>query len=111
MIILGITTTMLEPQIDGVLVGAVNQDQSYQELQCLSMGSIDQLDHPQGCLQRRHSSLWGSSFTPSAVLRQFPEQHQSAKEHGQFSAKLHGYLVYQSSLGLENCGYASYGTN
>ena len=52
----------------------------------------------------------GSSFTPSAVLRQFPEQHQNAKEHGQFSAKLHGYLVYQSTLrklGLEKTEIAA----
>ena len=32
--------------------------------------------------------------SPSTI----PERHQSAKEHGQFSAKLHGYLVYQSTL-------------
>jgi carbamoyltransferase len=40
----------------------------------------------------------GTGFTPSAVLRAFPEKHQEAKGEGQFSPLLHAYTVYQSAL-------------
>ena len=93
--------------IDGVLVGAVNQERvdRIKNSSAFPWGAIDQLMTNHGVAYKDVDIIAvGSSFTPSAALRQFPETHQNAKEHGQFSTKLHGYLVYQSTirkLGLE----------
>ena len=93
--------------IDGQLVGAVNQERvdRIKNSSAFPWGAIDQLLMSQGVAYKDVDVIAvGSSFTPSAVLRQFPAQHQSAKLNGQFSTKLHGYLVYQSTvrkLGLE----------
>ena len=93
--------------IDGQLVGAVNQERidRVKNSSAFPWGAIDQLMTTHNVAYKDVDVIAvGSSFTPSAILRQFPEQHQSAKAQGQFSTQLHGYLVYQSTLrkmGLE----------
>ena len=50
----------------------------------------------------------GTAYTPSALLRLLPQQHQNAKSTGQFSTALHGYMLYQSllqKLGLHSLEY------
>jgi carbamoyltransferase len=87
--------------IDGQLVGAVNQERidRTKNSSAFPWGAIDQLMTTHGVAYEDVDHIaFGSAFTPSAVLRLFPQLHSGAKSNGQFSPLLHGYLLYQSSL-------------
>lgn len=87
--------------IDGVLVGAVNQERvdRIKNSSAFPWGAIDQLMTTHGVAYADVDHIvFGSTFTPSAILKQFPHFHQGAKSNGQFSPMLHGYLLYQSAL-------------
>ena len=87
--------------IDGRLVGAVNQERIDRKKNsgAFPWGAIDQLlkDH-QVAYRDIHRICVGTAFTPSALLRQYPSSHTTAKKSGQFSILLHGYMLYQSML-------------
>lgn len=87
--------------IDGRLVSAVNQERIDRVKQsgAFPWGAIDTALAMAGVSEREVDRIVvGSSFTPSAILRAFPDRHHKAKAEGQFSPWLHAYIVYQSSL-------------
>ncbi len=91
--------------IDGVLVGAVNQERvdRIKNSSTFPWGAIDQLMTTHGVAYSDVDQIvFGSTFTPAAILRQFPQFHQGAKANGQFSPMLHGYMLYQSVLRKAN---------
>lgn len=87
--------------VDGALKSAVNQERidRIKHSGAFPWGAIDEAIRLAGVKMRDVDRVVvGSSFTPSAALRAFPERHQSAREQGQFSPWLHRYIVYQSSI-------------
>ncbi len=87
--------------IDGRLVSAVNQERIDRVKQsgAFPWGAIDEALRVAGVVERQVDRIvFGTSFTPSAVLRATPQRHAEAKSGGQFSPWLHGYIVYQSGL-------------
>ena len=87
--------------IDGELVTAVNQERIDRKKgsSAFPWGAIDAvLDRGNVRAKEIDRIVVGTSFTPSAILRLFPQLHQTSKAKGQFSPLLHGYMVYQSVL-------------
>ena len=87
--------------VDGVLVAAVNQERvdRVKNSGAFPWGAIDVVLEAGGLREREVDRIVvGTGFTPSSVLRAFPEKHQSAKKGGQFSPLLHAYILYQSAL-------------
>ncbi len=87
--------------IDGRLISAVNQERIDRVKQsgAFPWGAIDEALRVAGVVERQVDRIvFGTSFTPSAILRAAPERHAAAKAGGQFSPWLHGYIVYQSGL-------------
>ncbi len=87
--------------IEGTLVGAVNQERidRIKNSGVFPWGAVDQLIADHGISYNEIDAIAvGTAFTPSAILRQFPNSHKKAKGSGQFSPLLHGYMVYQSAL-------------
>ena len=92
--------------IDGRLVSAVNQERidRIKNSGSFPLGAIDAALDVAGIRARDVDRIVvGTGFTPSAILRAFPEIHHARKDEGQFSPLLHAYILYQSavrSLGL-----------
>ncbi len=87
--------------IDGQLVSAVNQERidRIKLSGAFPWGAIDEALRIAGVLERDVNRIvFGSSFTPSALLRAMPKRHHAARAEGQFSPWLHGYIVYQSGI-------------
>ena len=86
---------------DGRILGAVNQERidRIKNSAAFPWGAIDQLlsDHEIAYNDVDVIAV-GTAFTPSAILRQFPNSHRKAKTSGQFSSLLQGYMMYQSVL-------------
>ncbi len=87
--------------VDGVLVAAVNQERvdRVKNSGAFPWGAIDAVLDAGGIRPRDVDRIVvGTGFTPSSLLRAFPEQHHSARKGGQFSPLLHAYILYQSAL-------------
>lgn len=87
--------------INGKLVSAVNQERIDRVKQsgAFPFGAMDEALRIAGVVERDVDRIvFGTAFTPSAVLRAAPKQHHAARAKGQFSAALHAYIVYQSAL-------------
>ncbi|MFT5685973.1 MAG: carbamoyltransferase, partial [Myxococcota bacterium] len=87
--------------VDGVLVAAVNQERidRTKNSGAFPWGAIDAVLEAGGVRAREVDRIVvGTGFTPSSLLRAFPEKHHSAKKGGQFSPLLHAYIIYQSVL-------------
>ena len=87
--------------VDGKLVSAVNQERvdRIKHSGAFPWGAIDEALCLAGIKEREVDRIVvGTGFTPSALLRAFPDRHRAAREHGQFSPWLHRYIVYQSAL-------------
>ena len=83
------------------LVSAVNQERidRVKSSAAFPWGAIDAaLDAADVSAREVDRIVIGTSFTPSAPLRLFPERHEKAREGGQFSPLLHTYVAYQSAL-------------
>ncbi|MCK6505388.1 hypothetical protein L6R53_18650 [Myxococcota bacterium] len=87
--------------IDGRPVAAVNQERvdRVKNSGAFPWGAIDACLDLAGISAREVDRVVvGTGFTPSAALRALPSQHHRARDRGQFSPLLHGYIVYQSLL-------------
>ncbi|MGC6510458.1 MAG: carbamoyltransferase C-terminal domain-containing protein [Myxococcota bacterium] len=87
--------------VDGQLVAAINQERidRIKGSSAFPWGAIDAvLSEAKVSARQVDHIVVGTAFTPSALLRLLPQQHQTAKSTGQFSSALHGYMVYQSLL-------------
>jgi carbamoyltransferase len=87
--------------IDGRLVSAVNQERidRIKQSGAFPWGAVDEALRKAGVIERQVDRIvFGTAFTPSALLRAAPAEHHKARAHGQFSAALHAYIVYQSAL-------------
>ena len=96
---------------DGSMVCAINQERIDRKKNSGSFptGAIDAVLKESNCAAREIDQIIvGTAYTPSAILRLFPQFHNSQKTQGQFSPLLHTYLYYQSilqKLGLEGYEY------
>lgn len=87
--------------VDGDLASAVNQERidRVKNSGAFPWGAIDAALVVAGVSERDVDRIVvGTGFTPSAVLRAFPERHARAREEGNFSPLLHAYVLYQSAL-------------
>jgi len=87
--------------IDGRLVSAVNQERvdRIKQSGAFPWDAIDQALQAAGVVERDVDRIvFGTAFTPSALLRAAPAQHHQTRSQGQFSPWLHGYILYQSGL-------------
>jgi carbamoyltransferase len=87
--------------IDGRLVSAVNQERvdRIKQSGAFPWGAMDEALRIAGVVEREVDLIvFGTAFTPSAVLRAAPAKHHEARSKGQFSRWLHAYIIYQSGL-------------
>jgi carbamoyltransferase len=88
--------------VDGQLVAAVNQERldRVKNSGAFPWSAIDAVLEAGGIRARDVDRIVvGTGFTPSSILRAFPEKHHEAKtSNGQFSPLLHAYILYQSAL-------------
>ncbi len=87
--------------VHGRIAAAVNQERvdRIKTSGAFPWGAIDEALDIAGVKARDVERIVvGTAFTPSALLRAFPDQHHQAKGQGQFSPLLHAYVVYQSVL-------------
>jgi len=109
MIVLGINDnhdSSAAVAVEGRIVAAVGQER-IDRVKNSSVFPWDAIDDALTIagLQRRDIDrvVFGSHFTPSTMLRRFPDQHQKAKASGgQFNPLFNLYIVYQ--VGLRACG-------
>ena len=86
---------------DGQLVAACGQERIDRKKNsgAFPWGAIDTVLDQAGARYRDVDRVvFGTSFTPSWLLRRFPEFHHSRKDGGQFSPLLNGYVAYQVAL-------------
>ena len=88
--------------INGELIAAVNQERldRVKGSGAFPWSAIDAVLAAGGLRERDiHRIVFGTAFTPAAILRAFPAQHRAVRsKEGQFSPLLHAYILYQSAL-------------
>lgn len=86
---------------EGKVIAATNQERidRNKNSSAFPWGAIDAVLE-QGQLRPKDVDVvvFGTSYTPSSLLRCLPKFHQQRKSSGQFSTELHAYMVYQSVL-------------